>query len=123
MTNAARTSFASLEEFKESLVKGELLFFHVFERVPSAWVLNTLADGREGERLLLLDVNEDRGFLAATPITVEIRPDGSMPTRPLIELRGLGAWGRGTLYGFEQDAARISEFVVKARKFARPSNA
>jgi hypothetical protein len=114
------TEFASLDEFKNYTVRNELLFFHVFEDCPNHRILQLLSECADNERVLLLDVANDTGFLKNTPITVEITADRRFISRPLAELRGLGAWAKGTLFGFEENEAEIGSFVSKARAFARP---
>ena len=119
MTNVRNASFASLDAFKTVLGDARLIFFHVFEGEPEANVLRLLDASSHDELLLLLDVGNDEGFLASTPITVEItEPPRQFRSKPLIELRGLGAWAKGTLFDFETNSDRFSDFIKKARAFA-----
>jgi hypothetical protein len=119
--NFLNTEFASLDEFKNSLARNELLFFHIFEKHPNNRVLQMLSQCADNERVLLLDVANDTGFLKNTPITVDITADRRIISRPLAELRGLGAWAKGTLFGFEDNEAEIGSFVSRARAFAHPA--
>ena len=61
------TSFSSLDDFKKTSAK-QLLFFHVFEGHPSEAILSVLSEFAADERVVLLDVCKDRGFLKSTPI-------------------------------------------------------
>jgi hypothetical protein len=72
--------------------------------------------------VLLMDVAEDRGFLTGTPITVDITQNRQFISRPLAECRGVGAWAKGTLFGFEPDEKEMEAFVAKARAFAHISH-
>ncbi len=110
-------TFASFDEFKHNLVAKELLFFHVFHGTPSDDVLRLLSEGKENERVLLLDVAKDRGFLNGTPITVT--SDRKFVSKPLAEMRGVGAWAKGAFFGFEEKIGEIASFISKARAFAR----
>ncbi|MBI1832733.1 MAG: hypothetical protein HYR84_14930 [Planctomycetes bacterium] len=115
-----RTAFATLEEFKEQLVSGELLFFHVFELQPEKTVLSLLNSHEDNERVLLFDALQDGGFLATTPVVVEITQDSPFISKSLAELRGLGAWAKGSLFGFETDVSRMASFIARAREFGHP---
>jgi hypothetical protein len=119
--NFVNTKFSSLDEFKNSLVRNELLFFHIFEEHPNNRLLQLLSHCADNERVLLLDVAKDTGFLRNTPITVDITANRTFASRPLAELRGLGAWAKGTFFGFEENEAEIGSFVSKARAFAHPA--
>jgi hypothetical protein len=112
------TAFSNLDDFKKNLVAKELLFFHIFEGSPNKGVLGLLAECEENERVLLLDVAIDKGFLKNTPITVIVTADRQFMSKPLAELRGLGAWAKETFFGFEDNEAAFGSFISKARAFA-----
>jgi hypothetical protein len=111
------TAFSSFEEFKKRAVK-ELVFFHVFEGNPSAAVQKLLSTCQENECILLLDVGNDRGFLKNTPIKVSVTADSHPVSKPLGDLRGLGAWAKGMNFGFEENEAAFESFISTARAFA-----
>ena len=115
-----RATFSNFEEFKKEASANEPLFFLVFEKRPNDTVLKLLAEHADCERVLLLDVAEDRGFLKNTPITVDGTPAREVLSKPLAELRGIGAWARGTFLGFEVNEAAMASFISRVCAFGRP---
>lgn len=113
-------AFRNLDEFRSYASGFRLLCFHVFRGVPDDAMMKSLPPLEDGEQFILLNANEDQGFLTTTPVTVEITSDRHFLSRPLLELTGIGTWGKGTLYGFSSDHNYINEMVEKARKFATP---
>ena len=119
MTNIQSASFTSLDDFKTVLGDARLIFFHVFAGEPEVSILRLFEASSQDELLLLLDVEQDRGFLKGTPVTVEITDaPRQFLSKPLNELRGFGAWAKGTLIDFEVDSNRYSDLIKKAREFA-----
>ncbi|MFO0968584.1 MAG: hypothetical protein U0793_23760 [Gemmataceae bacterium] len=111
------TSLGSLDELKEQAKSAKIVYFHVFDSAPDSLITELLASTRPDEHLLLLDVNADRGFLSNTPITLYITSDRQFISKPLVQLRGLGAWARGVLVGFETRPDQWREFIKKCRAF------
>lgn len=119
MTQFRSVSFKSFDDFKSVLGDARLIFFHVFEGEPESSILQHFEAPSQGELLLLFDVERDEGFLARTPVTVEITDaPRRFLSKPLIQLRGLGAWAKGTLVDFELHSDRYPELIRKARLFA-----
>jgi hypothetical protein len=51
--------------------------------------------------------------------TVEITPPPRrFVSQNLIDLRELGAWAKGTLFGFEASEENYADFITRAREFA-----
>lgn len=122
MNNQLETSLASLDELKEQAKSAKIVYFHVFDLAADPLVKELWASARPGETLLLLDVNADRGFLSSTPITIEITSDRQFISKPLVQLRGLGAWARGVLIGFETNPMQWRDLLIKSRNFAFANN-
>lgn len=119
MTQSKSVSLKSFDDFKTLLGDATLVFFHVFEREPESSVLKHFEAPSHDELLLLLDVKADEGFLAHTPVTVEVTDaPRQFLSKPLIQLRGLGAWAKGTLVDFETHPDRLQDLIRKARLFA-----
>lgn len=121
MIETVEASLESFDDFSLHLRARMLVFFHVYEvDCPEVGEALETATPRD-ERLLRLDVHSDRGFLANTVITVDIlRPSREFVQRPLLELRGLGAWTKGTMVFFESDPEKWPVAVEKACAFAFP---
>ncbi|MCA9032935.1 MAG: hypothetical protein KDA66_19105, partial [Planctomycetaceae bacterium] len=90
MTELRHAAFTSLDDFKAVLGDAQLIFFHVFQNEPEVSLLRLFEASSKNELILLLDVEQDRGFLKGTPVTVEItNAPRQFLSKPLIELRGL----------------------------------
>lgn len=119
MTHVQTASFTSLDDFKTVLGTARLIFFHVYEGEPAVSILRHFEASSQDELLLMLDVEQDKGFLNGTPVTTEItETPRQFVAKPLNELKGLGAWAKGTLVDFEVDSNRYSDLIQRARAFA-----
>ena len=120
MKTLERKSFQDEAAFRLFASRVPLLYFHVFETTPNEQVLLALQSCGEGEKVILLDITEDSGFLAQTQVTVEITQVHQFISKPLSQVCGVGAWAKGTLVDFVQDTNGIPELMHKARRFAIP---
>ena len=109
-------SFACFEEFRECAKQVRLLFFHVYTGQPDPLVFEALSTWSPNEALLLMDVDEDRGFLRNTIAPSSITKDKTAPSRPLIELRGLGAWADRSIVGFTEIPDLFDHIVRQGRE-------
>ena len=115
MKTIERRSFATFEDFREFARGVRLLFFHVFAGQPDPDVLDALSTWSPHETLLLLEVGEDQGFLRKTLITPEVRLGQIPVSKPLSQMRGLGAWANGTIVGFTEDPILFDKIVRTGR--------
>lgn len=119
MTKIDHTSFSTFSEFKSVLAKARLVFLHVFAGAPNEKLLSLLDPSLKNELLVLLDRDADAGFLASTPIVVDVSaPPRKFVTKQLIDLRGVGAFAKGAMVGFEENEQNFSAFISKSRDFA-----
>ena len=110
-----RQAFADFEGFRVYTQAYRLVFFHVFTGQPDPQVYDALSTWSPHEALLLLEVNEDQGFLRQTLIAAELTKGKNAASRPLVELRGLGAWADRAIVGFTEDPALFEKIVRDGR--------
>ena len=123
MKNPERKSFADIQEFRDyARDAAGLVYYHVFRGAPDPRMIDALAGRGPDEALVLLDLDEDRGFLAGTDVTVDITPERVFITMKMAERPGLGAWAKGTSVDFVADPDDVAALVAGARRFAFPPN-
>jgi hypothetical protein len=120
MKSVEQRSFSDSDQFREYAMIAPLLYFHVFEGKPDQRFLDALSGCGDDEALLLLDVAEDQGFLKKTRVTTEITPERRFISKALCELRGLWAWGKGTVIDSVSEPADVGRVIESAHRFAFP---
>ena len=124
MKKNQRVAFSSIDQFKKTLGEAKLVFFHVFDSESNPNLLSLFATSTDDEILLLMDTREDQGFLASTPIVVQVTaPPRQFISKALLGMRGIGAWAKGTFFGFEESEENFAAFLDNARSFAFAGNA
>ena len=81
MKTPERRSFADIQEFRDyARNAARLVYYHVFRGTPDPKMIGALAGCGPEEALVLLDLDEDRGFLTGTDVTVDITHEGGFVT-------------------------------------------
>lgn len=91
----------------------------MFKAEPDVQVLSALSAVRKSEKVALLAIDEDAGFLANTFFT-DVTADRKFLSFPFSEKPGVFAWAKGTLIDFTEDTSRIPDLMEHARRFAFP---
>jgi hypothetical protein len=112
-----RRSFESETEFREFCRAAGMVYFYIYAATPNPAVVEALVrETGPGETILLLNADDDRGFLRGT--TELVRENGKLRAKPLIEMRGVGSWANGTVGGYYDSEAEVPNVVANARKRA-----
>lgn len=121
MKTIERRAFANFDEFRQHVQEFRLVFFHVFDATPDQRVLDEFGTYSAHELVVLLDVREDKGFLGQNLIGIDITRDKRTVSKPLIEMRGLGAWAKGRVICATEDPTLFDDVVRTARQYILPS--
>ena len=121
MNNVGRGAFANIQEFREfSRTPGELVYYHICRASSDRALLEALAESDADVSVILLDIEEDRSFLANTDKTIDITADGVFPCRKLDDCPGLGSWFRGIPLDSVTLPREVPGLVAHARRFSTP---
>jgi hypothetical protein len=112
-------SFKNTESFRKYACQSPILYFHIFRKTPNESLLSVLQPS-EMERVILLDVEEDLGFLTGEHVTIDVTSDHKFVSKPLSQTSGLGAWAKGVLVDYVDAACLIPDLIKKSRRFAFP---
>lgn len=116
-----RKAFSTFVEFRTYAQMFRVLFFHVFSGQPDKRVLDEFSTYNAHEALLLFDVGDDLGFLQDNLISIDLTRDGKPVSKPLIEMRGLGAWAKGKVVCATEDPEFFDDVVRTTRRFTFPA--
>ena len=105
MKSIERASFLNEAEFREYAGKTALMYFHVFSGSPDQGMMDALSECGPEEALVLLDVEEDRGFLKEAGLDKRC---------------GLGAWTKSAFIDFTDTVEGVLDVVRNGRRFAFP---
>jgi len=123
MKRAERMSFADLREFRDyARDYARLVYYYIYRGTPDPSMIEALTGCVDDEALILLDIEEDRGFLASTDATVEITPDRDFIAKKMADRPGLGAWFKGTSLDFATLPDEVKGLIEYARRFALPAD-
>lgn len=120
MNKIESRSFSSESEFNGYCQDTPIVYYYIFDGNPDQSLVGAFSDVGADEILVLLNVGDDKGFLAGTRMTSEILRDPiRFVSKPLSEFRGVGSRARGVPIGFANTLTEIPKLIRDSRRYAR----